>query len=258
MTEALVLVETGPVGIIRLNNPPLNLVTRQLTNDLDAALEAVEADDGVRAVVVAATGDRAFSAGSDVKEFAALQGRVAEGKLISENAVYGRLARLAVPTVAAIEGDALGGGLELALCCDLRVAAQRARFGLPEVRLGVIPGSGGTQRLPRLIGMARAKEMILLGEIIDAHKAHDIGLVNRVVPGGKAEAAAIRLGETIAARGPVAIREAKGVLDRALDGSLEDGLAAELAASERVFSTDDMLEGSAAFLEKRVARFENQ
>ena len=258
MTEALVLVEAGPVGIIRLNNPPLNLVTRQLTNDLDAALEAVEADDGVRAVVVAATGDRAFSAGSDVKEFAALQGRVAEGKLISENAVYGRLARLAVPTVAAIEGDALGGGLELALCCDLRVAAQRARFGLPEVRLGVIPGSGGTQRLPRLIGMARAKEMILLGEIIDADTAHDIGLVNRVVPDGKAEAEAIRLGETIASRGPVAIREAKGVLDRGLDGPLEDGLAAELAASERVFSTEDMLEGSAAFLEKRAARFENQ
>jgi len=258
VTEALVLVEAGPISIIRLNNPPLNLVTRQLTDDLDAALAAVEADDDVRAVVVAGTGHRAFSAGSDVKEFAALHRKVAEGKLIRENAVYGRLARLAVPTVAAIEGDALGGGLELALCCDLRVAGDTARFGLPEVRLGVIPGSGGTQRLPRIIGLARAKEMILLGEIIDADTAHDIGLVNRVMPAGEAEAEAIRLGQAMAARGPVAVREAKGLLDNALEAELEDGLAAELAASERVFSTNDMLEGAAAFLEKRAARFENQ
>ena len=241
MTEGLVLIELGTVSVIRLNNPPLNLVSKQLTNDLNAALAAVEADDGVRALVVTAAGDRAFSAGSDVKEFASLKGRVGEGKLIRENAVYGRLAGLAVPTVAAIEGDALGGGLELALCCDLRVAAETARLGLPEVRLGVIPGSGGTQRLPRTIGLARAKEMILLGEIIDADThadpdgrddadtAHDIGLVNRVVPAGAAEAEAIRLGETIAGRGPVAIREAKGLLDRAQGVPLEDGLAAELA-----------------------------
>lgn len=131
-------------------------------------------------------------------------------------------------------------------------------LGLPEVGLGVIPGFGGTQRLPRLIGLARAKELILLGEIIDAQTAYDLGLVNRVVPAGEAEAAARRLAETLASRGPIAVREAKGVLDTALAAPLDEGISAELAASERVFSTDDMLEGVEAFLEKRTPRFENR
>ena len=258
MTSGLVLVQAGPVTTVRLNNPPLNLVSKELTLALDAALATVEALDEVRAVVVASAGDRAFSAGSDVKEFPSLHGRVAEGKLIEENAVYSRLASLAVPTVAAIEGDALGGGLELALCCDLRVASESARLGLPEVGLGVMPGSGGTQRLPRLIGLARAKEMILLGEIVDAATAHDIGLVNRVAADGQAEAIALALGEILASRGPVAVREAKAVVDAALDVPLEEGLGNELAASERVFSSDDMLEGAEAFLEKRTSKFENR
>ncbi len=258
MTEPLVLVEPGPITTIRLNDPPLNLVSRELTRALDAVLLAIESDGEVRAVVVAASGDRAFSAGSDVKAFPSLHGRVAEGKLAEENTVYNRLAALPLPTVAAIEGDALGGGLELALCCDLRVAAKSARLGLPEVGLGVIPGTGGTQRLPRLIGLARAKEMILLGEVIDAETAHDIGLVNRVTARGQAEAVAISLAEILASRGPVAVREAKRALDAALDGSLAEGLARELEASENVFSSDDMLEGTAAFIEKRPPRFENQ
>lgn len=258
MTSDLVLVEPGMVTTVRLNNPPLNLVSRELTLAIDTALEAIEADEVVRAVIVAATGDRAFSAGSDVKEFESLHGRVGEGKLLREHAVYNRLAALPLPTVAAIEGDALGGGLELALCCDLRVAAGTARFGLPEVKLGVIPGSGGTQRLPRLIGLARAKDLILLGELIDAQRAHDIGLVNRVTAPGRAEAVAAELAEELASRGPIAVREAKRILDAALDRPLSEGLAAELEASERVFSSDDMLEGSAAFIEKRLARFKNR
>ncbi len=258
MSTDLVLVEPGVVTTIRLNNPPLNLVSRELMQALDAALQAVEDDTEARAVVLAATGDRAFSVGSDVKEFASLHGRVAEGKLIEENVAYDHLAALPLPTVAAIEGDALGGGLELALCCDLRVAAESARLGLPEVGLGVIPGSGGTQRLPRLIGLAQAKELILLGEIIDAGTALDMGLVNRVAPQGEAEAVATIVAETPALRGPVAVREAKRAVDTALDVSLVEGLAVELEASERVFSSDDMLEGAAAFIEKRSAEFENR
>lgn len=258
MTSQLIALEPGEVTTLRIDNPPLNLVTTDLTRALDDALATIERDGEVRAVVVAATGDRAFCAGSDVKEFPSLQGRVAEGKLIDENAVYNRLAALPLPTVAAIEGDALGGGLELALCCDLRVAGARARLGLPEVGLGVMPGSGGTQRLPRLIGLARAKELILLGALIDPSTALDMGLVNRVAPAGEAEAVAVGLAETLAGRGPVAVREAKAVLDAALDGSLEEGLERELAASERVFATADMLEGTAAFLEKRSAEFENR
>jgi enoyl-CoA hydratase/carnithine racemase len=258
VTEDLIVVEPGAIATIWLNNPPLNLVSKEVTAALSDALRLIAADDEVRAVVLAGTGDRAFSAGSDVKEFPSLQGRVGEGKLIEENAVYNQLSDLPVPTVAAIEGNALGGGLELALCCDLRVASRTALLGMPEVRLGVMPGSGGTQRLPRLIGLARAKELILLGEVIDADTALQFGLVNRVVPDGEAKAIARELAETLAARGPVAVREAKAALNTTLDRSLAEGQVAELAASERVFSSDDMLEGAAAFIEKRPAEFRNR
>lgn len=258
MSSEFVTVESGRVTTIRLSNPPLNLVSLEVTEALAAALTNVEDDRDVRAVIVAGAGDRAFCAGSDVREFPSLSGRVAEGKLIKENSVYNQLADLPLPTIAAIEGDALGGGLELALCCDLRVASSAARVGLPEVRLGVMPGSGGTQRLPRLIGLARAKELIMLGELIDAETALGIGLVNRVVPRGRAESTANELAETLASRGPVAIREAKGLLNTTLDGSLARGQTEELKASERVFSSGDMIEGTAAFLEKRSPEFKNQ
>jgi enoyl-CoA hydratase/carnithine racemase len=258
VSSDLVSVESGVVTIIRLNNPPLNLVSLDVTKALTAALVRVEHDEDTRAVVLAATGDRAFCAGSDVKEFPSLSGRVAEGKLIDENIMYNRLAELPLPTIAAIEGDALGGGLELALCCDLRVASDTALLGLPEVGLGVMPGSGGTQRLPRLIGLARAKELILLGDLIDAETALRFGLVNRVVAQGHAESAALELAKTLARRGPVAVREAKAVLNTTLDGSLAEGQADELEASKRVFSSGDMLEGAAAFVEKRPPRFLNQ
>jgi len=258
VSSGLVTVETGVITTIRLNNPPLNLVTLEVTTALTAALTSIEANDEVRAVILAGAGERAFCAGSDVKEFPSLHGRVGDGKLINENRAYNQLAELQLPTIAAIEGDALGGGLELALCCDLRVASDTALLGLPEVRLGVMPGSGGTQRLPRLIGLARAKELILLGEIIDAETAMGFGLVNRVVPRGHAESEARALAETLASRGPVAVREAKRALDSTLDGSLAEGQGAELEASERVFSSDDMLEGAAAFVEKRPADFKNR
>jgi enoyl-CoA hydratase/carnithine racemase len=255
VTHPLVAVESGTVTILRLQNPPLNLVTLDLTRQLDDALAAIEADTGVRAVVVTGTGDRAFCAGSDVKEFESLRGRVGEGKLILEKSVYMRLARLPVPTIAAMQADALGGGLELALCCDLRVTDENAKVGLPEVRLGVMPGSGGTQLLPRVVGLAKAKELILTGEIIDSAEAERIGLVNRVVPAGTALEVATGLAETIASRGPVAVQEAKRVLDVGADLPLDEGLARELEASERIFSSEDMLEGARAFFEKRPPKF---
>ncbi len=251
----MIRLEPGPVALLELDNPPLNLVTAELTRQLDAALDRVAADPEVRAVVVAGAGERAFCAGSDVKEFESLAGRVAEGKLLLEKLVYRKLAELPMPTIAAIEGDALGGGLELALCCDLRVASERARLGTPEVRLGVIPGSGGTQRLPAIVGPARAKEMILVGELLSAEAAERIGLVNRVVPAGQARAAALDLAARIAERGPLAVREAKRLVDLSRDLDLDAGLAAELDASERVFASEDMLEGARAFFEKRPPRF---
>ena len=251
----MIRLEPGPVTLLELDNPPLNLVTAELTRQLGAAFDQVAADPEVRAVVVAGAGERAFCAGSDVKEFEGLAGRVAEGKLLLEKLVYRKLAELPMPTIAAIEGDALGGGLELALCCDLRVASERARLGTPEVRLGVIPGSGGTQRLPAIVGPARAKEMILVGELLSAEAAERIGLVNRVVPAGQARAAALDLAERIAERGPLAVREAKRLVDLSRDLDLDAGLAAELDASERIFRSEDMLEGARAFFQKRPPRF---
>lgn len=254
-TASLIAVDSGPITTIRLDNPPLNLVTVELTRLLDTSLASLEDDPALRCVIVTGTGDRAFCAGSDVKEFESLRGRVGEGKLFLEKAVYRRLAQLPVPTIAAIQADALGGGLELALCCDLRVADEHAKLGLPEVRLGVMPGSGGTQRLPRIVGIAKAKELILMGEIITASEAAEIGLVNRVTEQGAALSEAMAMAETIAARGPLAVREAKRALDLSADTALDQGLARELDASERIFSSQDMLEGAQAFFDKRTPRF---
>jgi enoyl-CoA hydratase len=255
VTESLVDLRLGSVTQLELVNPPLNLVTAELTAQLRSALKRIAASPDVRAVVVSGRGNRAFCAGSDVGEFEGLYGRAAEGKLLLEKLVYRQLADLTMPTIAAIEGDALGGGLELALCCDLRVASANGRLGMPEVRLGVVPGSGGTQRLPRVVGMAHAKELILLGKLIDAREAHRIGLVNRVAEVGEAQTVANELAEELATRGPLAVREAKALLDLAGDESLDAGLAAETDASERVFSSEDMLEGARAFFDKRPPVF---
>lgn len=255
--SGLIALELARVAHLVLVNPPLNLVTRDLLEELDAALAALEAASpaDVRAVVLSADGGRAFSAGSHVGEFEAQRGPGGRERLALEARVAQRLADLPAPTIAAIEGDALGGGLELALSCDLRVASEGARLGLPEVRLAVIPGAGGTQRLPRVVGPARAKELILTGRIIAADEAERIGLVNRVVAAGRAREAADALANEIAARGPLAVREAKRLIDGGLAPGLEAGLAAELAASERIFGTDDLLEGTRAFFEKREPRY---
>jgi enoyl-CoA hydratase/carnithine racemase len=175
--------------------------------------------------------------------------------LLYEKYVYRKLAETQVPNIAAIENDALGGGLELALCCDIRIAAAHARLGMPEVRLAVMPGSGGTQRLPKVVGPARAKELIFTGELIDAAEAERIGLVNRVVQSGQARAAALAMAETIAQRGPIPVREAKRLIEHAQDFDIDAGLAAELDASDRVFSSEDMLEGARAFFAKRPPDF---
>jgi enoyl-CoA hydratase/carnithine racemase len=251
----LISLQLGQVSHLELVNPPLNLVTTELTEQLRDALHQISRADDVRAVVVSGRGDRAFCAGSHIGEFEALHGRVSEGKLLLEKLVYRQLADLPMPTIAAIEGNALGGGLELALCCDLRVASEAARLGMPEVRLAVMPGSGGTQRLPRVVGLARAKELILTGRIISAQQAERIGLVNEVVPAGQAIAAAEAMAGEIAARGPIAVREAKRLIDAAPDVTLDAGLAAELDASERIFESEDMLEGASAFFEKRDPRY---
>ncbi len=240
--SGLIALDLGRVAHLELVNPPLNLVTRELLADLDAALATLEAAPAgdVRAVVVTGSGDRAFSAGSHVGEFESQRGAAGRDRHVLEEG-----------TIAAIEGNALGGGLELALCCDLRIAASRARLGLPEVRLAVTPGAGGTQRLPRIVGPARAKELILTGRVIGAEEAARIGLVHEVVADGEARHRADQIAAEIADRGPLAVREAKRLIDAACDVDLDAGLADELEASVRIFETEDMLEGARAFFAKR-------
>ncbi|HEV8403650.1 MAG TPA: enoyl-CoA hydratase-related protein [Candidatus Limnocylindrales bacterium] len=247
----LVALELGRIAHLELANPPLNLFTEALVLQLRDALRAIEAAEDVRAVVVSGRGERAFSAGSHIGEFEDQAGEAGRERHQLDQDVWRQLAELPMPTIAAIEGHCLGGGLELALCCDIRVASETARLGLPEVRLAVIPGAGGTQRLPRVVGATRAKELILTGRVLSATEAGAIGLVNRVVPAGEAVTAADAIGAEIAARGPVAVREAKRLIDTALDRDIGTGLAAEFEASERIFATEDMVEGARAFFEKR-------
>src|SRR5918997_1164151 len=184
----LVLVErlAGGVAKLTLNNPPLNLVTLDMTRQLLEALQERERDEAVRAIVVTGAGDKAFCAGSDVKEFEAVRDRVVEKKLAQENEAFSGLETLSKPVVAAIEGLAYGGGCEISMACDLRIVAEGARMALPEVKLGVVPGSGGLFRLPELVGPARAMELMYLGDPIGAREARRIGLVNEVVPDGEA------------------------------------------------------------------------
>lgn len=257
---SLVNFTPGVVAHIELNAPPMNLMNDALLDELDAALAtlAAAAPGDVRAVIVTGAGDRSFSAGSDVKGFEANAGAAGRPHFTHDEEVTARLAALPMPTIAAIEGNALGGGLELALACDIRVASELAKLGLPEVRLGVTPGAGGTQRLPRAIGMARAKELALTGRIIDAHEAERIGLVSRVVPAGQAFDAATEIANEIAQRGPLAVREVKRLIDLSDELDLDAGLAAEIDASERVFSSADMLEGAHAFLEKRPPSYKGE
>jgi enoyl-CoA hydratase len=253
----LIRLELGTVAHLTLANPPLNLVTRELLEELGAALDTLEgaAPGDVRVLVVTGEGDRAFSAGSHVGEFESQRGPNGRERHALESGTADRLARLPMPTIAAIEGNALGGGLELALCCDIRVASESSRLGLPEVRLAVTPGAGGTQRLPRVVGPARAKELILTGRVLTAEEAERIGLVSRVVPTGQALAAADEIAAEIAARGPIAVREAKRLIDLATEVDLATGLAAELDASDRVFATDDMVEGAKSFFAKREPQY---
>lgn len=254
----LVLVErlAGGVAKMTLNNPPLNLVTLEMTERLIEALDELEREDAVHAVVVTGTGEKAFCAGSDVKEFADVRDRVVEKKLARENEAFGKLESLSKPTVAAIEGLAYGGGCEISMACDLRITGQGAKFALPEVRLGVVPGSGGLFRLPELVGPARAMQLMYLGEPIDAREAERIGLVNDVVPDGEALMRALDFARSISRRPKEALAAIKHGVRESLHSSREDSIGLTLELSDRLFQTEDCAEGIRAFFDKREPRFE--
>jgi len=241
------------IAEIGLDAGPLNLVTRDLLRALDRALGEVAANDTVRCLILHGGNARAFCAGSDIKEFAGIRHDASERKILYEDMVLRRLARMPMPTIAAIDGPALGGGFELALACDLRVCARSAPVGLTESRLGGLAGSGAV-RTTRLVGPARAKELLFTGEAIDADRALAWGLVSRVVDGSALEGARA-LAATIAARGPLSNRLAKELCDAAQDDAIDAALGRSTVAQQRIFDSDDLHEGVAAFFAKRAPGF---
>ncbi|MDR7483283.1 MAG: enoyl-CoA hydratase-related protein [Armatimonadota bacterium] len=259
MSEIVQFQQEQAVGVVTLNRPEaLNALTPEMLDRLGEVLAAVEQDGTVRALIVTAAGEKAFCVGADLKARAqeyADDGTAPDPFADRVRRVFAQLEALPTPTVAAINGYALGGGLELALACDLRVAAEGARFGFPEAKVGSMPGAGGTQRLTRLVGPARAKELMFTGEFIDAAEAYRIGLVNRVVPGPQLLEAARALAGTIAARAPLAVRAIKTAVHLAADASLEAGLALERTAHAALRASRDRREGIQAFLEKREPQF---
>jgi enoyl-CoA hydratase/carnithine racemase len=248
------VVFAGTIAEVALEHPPLNLVTKGLLRALNETLAALEAREDLRCMILHGGNARAFCAGSDINEFSELRKNASEHKILFEDMILRRLAHLPMPTLAAIDGPALGGGLELALACDLRVLRRGVAIGLPESRLGGLAGSGSL-RLARLVGPARAKEMLFTGETISAEQALAWGVVNRVVAEGSALDAARELAATIAARGPQSNRLAKKLVDAAHDYPLDAGLSMSTVLQQQIFDGDDLHEGVAAFFAKRPAKF---
>ena len=244
---------SSQIALVTLANPPLNLVTRDLLRDLEHVLHGI-ASSAARTAVIGQGDARVFCAGSDMREFPEMAASPATSKILHENHVIRRLATLTIPTIAAIEGAALGGGLELALACDLRVASRSASLGLPEAAIGGL-ASNGSQRLTKIVGPARAKHLLLTGEPISAAKAEQWGMITETVTDGSAQERAMEIAGTIALRAPKSIRLSKQLVDLAVDLPLDAGVAAGVAAQEEIFASEDLAEGAAAFAERRAPRF---
>ncbi len=253
----LIIVRTeGRVGIITLNRPKqLNALNDQLMNELGAALKAFDADDDIGCMIITGS-EKAFAAGADIGAMASYSFADAyKGDYITRN--WETIRSIRKPVIAAVSGFALGGGCELAMMCDFIIAADNAKFGQPEIKLGVIPGAGGTQRLPRAVGKSKAMDMALTGRMMDATEAERSGLVSRVVPLEKLMDEALGAALVIAGFSQVAVMAAKESVNRAFEGSLADGVMFERRMFHALFATADQKEGMAAFVEKRAANFKH-
>ncbi|MBW2039191.1 MAG: enoyl-CoA hydratase/isomerase family protein [Deltaproteobacteria bacterium] len=256
--ETIILEKKDKIATLTLNRPPMNPLNRQMYEELIQVSGQLDADPGTKVVVVTGAGDKAFAAGLDVKDV--------QGKSVTEimdflacsGDAYKKVAAIEKPVIAAINGLALGGGLELALRCDLRIASDKAQFGQPEINLGIIPGGGATQLLPRLIGAARAKEIFFTGDTFDAQKALELGLVSRVVPAEKLMEEVMDLAAAIVAKPAVALKMAKLAVDHGLNMDLGSALIYEKECFILSFTSEDGREGLRAFVEKRKPNYQDK
>ncbi|HQA07493.1 MAG TPA: enoyl-CoA hydratase-related protein [Syntrophomonadaceae bacterium] len=249
----------GKIALITINRPEvLNALNGHVFSELKSAFEQAQTDPAVRAIILTGKGEKAFAAGSDIKEFADCSFYEARQISIRNNAAQQVIANCPKPTIAALNGYTLGGGLEVAMCCDIRIASENAKLGQPEIGLGFIPGGGGTQRLPRLIGVAKAKELIFSGKIITAQEALTIGLVNKVVPLTELIPESIAMAESFIKHSSVILEFAKNAIDTGIQLDLNSGLQLEIGLWAESFATEDHHEGIAAFIEKRKPEFKGK
>lgn len=257
--QSMTYEKKGKVATITINRPKvMNALNIALASEMRDALADAEADDNVRVIVITGAGDRAFCAGADIAELAVLGGIEARDFSLQAQLLTTLIERVRKPVVAKINGLCLGGGNEVAMSCDFRIASEKAAFGQPEINLGIIPGMGGTQRLTRLIGRTKAIEMNMLGEMIPAAEAYRLGLVNKVVPAGELDKAVDELAEKLAAKGPVAIGMVKLAVNNGMDMDLNRGLYYEAECFGAACGTEDAREGTKAFLEKRKPEFKGR
>jgi enoyl-CoA hydratase len=245
-------------AVITIENPPVNAISAQIMEELDQTLDLVRENTEVQTVILTGSGDKAFVAGADIKQFINMSPEVGFDLVKIGHQVFNKIENFEVPVIAAIEGFTLGAGCELAMACDIRVAGDKALFGQPEVNLGIIPGYGGTQRLPRLVGAGKAKELIFTGDNIDASEAYRIGLVDILVPVGEALSRAHTLSAKIQKKGPLAIKAAKKAITKGLDLPMDEALELEAVQYKNLCSTKDQKEGARAFLAKEKPQFQGK
>ena len=254
--ETILLEQEGSIGILKLNRPQaMNALNSKVILELISALGAMEKETLPKVLIITGSGEKAFVAGTDIIEMEKLSSFEAREFARFARKAIDKVADLDRPVIGAINGFALGGGCELAMACDIRIASEKAKLGQPETGLGVIPGSGGTQRLPRLVGPSKAKQLIFTGEIIDAKVALEIGLVDKVVPHDSLIEEAKKMANTIAAKPRVALALAKFAINRGLDADLQTALDYEIECFAQCFATQDQKEGMRAFLEKRKPNY---
>ena len=258
MSDLIQVTREDRLATVTITRPPVNALNHEVMDALEAAFEELAKDETVGAVIVTGAGEKAFVAGADITEFPNLNSANGEKLARRGQAVFQKIADFPAPVIAAVNGFALGGGLELALACDIRVVAENAKVGLPEVTLGIFPGYAGTQRLPRLISTGKAKELIFTGAMIDAAEAHRIGIADHLTGPGEALDTARKLASQILKVGPVAVRMAKEAVNKGLDQTLEEGQKTEASFFGELCDTADQKEGAKAFLEKRPPQFKGK